>query len=82
MDDVCRVSSVTAQIGGTNMKSSVVAVGSLFLAVALAPVVGAALFVFLLLGQFLLALVRVIGGQSDRTVKQHEPSMNPRGWQE
>lgn len=64
------------------MKSSVVAVGSLFLAVALAPLVGAALFVFLLLGQFLLALVGVIGGQSDRTVKQHEPSMNPRGWRE
>jgi hypothetical protein len=64
------------------MKSSVVAVGSLFLAVALAPVVGAALFVFLLLGQFLLALVGVIGGQSDRTVRQHEPSRNPRGRRE
>jgi hypothetical protein len=64
------------------MKSSVVAVGSLFLAVALAPVVGAALFVLLLLGQFLLALVGVIGGQGDRTVRQHEPSMNPRGWRE
>ena len=62
------------------MKSSVVAVGSLFLAVALVPVMGAALFVFLLLGQFLLALVGVIGGQSSRTVKQYEPSMNPSGW--
>ena len=64
------------------MKSSVVAIGSLFLAVALVPVVGAPLFVFILLGQFLLALVGVVGGQSDRTVKQYEPSMNPRGWRE
>ena len=64
------------------MKSSVVAIGSLFLAVALVPVVGAALFVFILLGQFLLALVGVISGQSDRTVKQYEPSMNPRGWRD
>jgi len=64
------------------MKSTVVAIGSLFLAVALTPVVGAALFVLLLLGQFLLALVAVIGGRSDRTVRQHEPSMNPRGWRE
>ena len=51
------------------MKSTVVAIGSLFLAVALTPVVGAALFVLLLLGQFLLALVAVIGGRSDRTVQ-------------
>ena len=64
------------------MKYSVVAVGSLFLAVALTPVIGAALFVFFLLGGFLLALVGVIGGQSDRTVRHHEPSMNPRGWRE
>jgi hypothetical protein len=45
-------------------------------------VIGAALFVILLLGQFLLALVGVIGGQSDRTVRQHEPSMNPGGSRE
>ena len=64
------------------MKYSVVAVGSLFLAVALTPVIGAALFVFFLLGGFLLALVGVIGGESDRRVRQHEPSMNPRGWRE
>jgi hypothetical protein len=64
------------------MNFSVVAVGSLFAAVALVPVVGAAPFVILLLGQFLLALVGVIGVQSDRTVRRHEPSMNPRGWRE
>jgi len=64
------------------MKSTVVAIGSLFLAVALTPVIGAALFVLLLLGQFLLALVGVIGGQSNRTVRQHDPSMSPRGWRE
>ena len=50
------------------MRSTVVAIGSLFLAVALTPVIGAALFVLLLLGQFLLALVGVIGGQRNRTV--------------
>ena len=64
------------------MKSSVIAVGSLFLAATLVPVVGAALFVFFLLGLFLLAIVGVISGQSDHSVRQHEPSMNPRGWRE
>lgn len=51
------------------MKSTVVAIGSLFLAGALVSVVGAALFDFLLLGQFLLALVGVIGGPVDEPAR-------------
>ncbi len=60
--------------------SSVVAVLSLFGAVALVPVVGGVLFVFVLFGSFLLALVGVIGGLEDRTIRQHEPTMDPMGW--
>lgn len=60
--------------------SSSVAIGSLVGAVVLAPVYGAALFMLLLFGLFLLALVGVLSGIDDRTVQQHDPSMNPRGW--
>ena len=62
------------------MISSLVAVSSLFLAVALTPVVGAALLVLLLFGLFLLALVGVFSGLEDRTVRQHDPVLDPRGW--
>ena len=34
------------------------------------------------LGASLLALVAVLGGVSDRAVRQHNPAMNPRGWRE
>jgi hypothetical protein len=64
------------------MISSLVAVASLLLAVVLAPVVGAALFVLLLFGLFLLALVGVFSGLDDRTVRQHDPVLDPRGWRE
>jgi hypothetical protein len=60
--------------------SSLVAVVSLFGAVAFVPVVGGVLFVFVLLGLFVLALVGVIGGLDDRGVRQHEPAMDPKGW--
>jgi hypothetical protein len=33
-------------------------------------------------GVFLLALVGVLGGLEDRTVRQHSPSLNPRGWRD
>jgi hypothetical protein len=58
------------------------AVAALFLAVATVPVVGAAFFTVVLLGLFLLALVGVLGGLEDRTVRQHNPAMNPRGWRD
>jgi hypothetical protein len=60
--------------------SSLVAVGSLFLAVAFVPVIGAALIVLLLFGLFLLALVGVFSGLEDRTVRQHDTVLDPTGW--
>jgi hypothetical protein len=62
--------------------SSVVAVGSLFLAIALVPVIGAALIVLLLFGAFLLALVGVFSGLDDRTVRQHDAVLDGRRWRE
>jgi hypothetical protein len=60
--------------------SSLVAIGSLLGVVVLAPVYGAALFMLLLVGLFLLALVGVLSGVDDRTVQQRDPSMSPRAW--
>jgi hypothetical protein len=60
--------------------SAVVAVMSLFLAVALVPVVGGILFTMLLFGLFLLALVGVLAGLDDRSVPQHDPVLDPTGW--
>jgi hypothetical protein len=62
--------------------SSLVALGSLLGAVVLAPVYGAALFMLLLFGLFLLALVGVLSGVDDRTVRQHDPSMSATGWRD
>jgi hypothetical protein len=66
----------------TRMISSLVAVGSLFLAVAFVPVGGAALIVLLLFGVFLLALVGVFSGMDDRTVRQHDPILDGTRWRE
>lgn len=38
------------------------------------------LFAPFLLGAFLLALVGVLGAQSDRRVRQREPAMDPCAW--
>jgi hypothetical protein len=62
------------------MLHSLVAVSSLILAVAFAPVIGAALLVLLLLGLFLLAMVGVFMGVEDRTVRQRDPVLDPKGW--
>ena len=62
------------------MFSSTVAVGSLFLAVALVPVIGAALLVLLLFGLFVLALVGVFSGLEDRTARDHDTMLDPAGW--
>ncbi len=63
--------------------SAVVAAVSLFLTLASLLVfpIGALLAVFPF-GLFLLALVGVFGGLEDRTVRQHNPSMNPRRWRD
>ncbi|MGH2779868.1 MAG: hypothetical protein ACRDLA_00330 [Thermoleophilaceae bacterium] len=60
--------------------SSLVAVASLFGAVALTPVIGGVLFAFVLIGIFLLALVGVMAGLEDRTVRQRDPDMDPTRW--
>jgi hypothetical protein len=62
------------------MLYSVVAVASLLLAASLVPVIGAALFVLLLIGLFLLALVGVVSSVGDRNVRQHDPVLDPKGW--
>jgi hypothetical protein len=60
--------------------SSIIAVASLFGALALVPVIGGILFAMFLLGLFLLALVGVLGSLEDRSVRQHDPAMDPTGW--
>ena len=60
--------------------SALIAVLSLFLAAAFVPVVGGVLFALFPFGLFLLVLVGVLRGLDDRTVRQHNPAMNPRRW--
>lgn len=62
--------------------SVLVAVVSLFAALALLVVPGGVLFAPFALGLSLLALVGALGGLEDRTVRQHDPPMNPRGWRD
>jgi hypothetical protein len=59
--------------------SSLVATGSLFLSVALTPVIGGFIFIALLVGLFLLGLVGLLTGV-DRRVRQHDPPMDARAW--
>jgi hypothetical protein len=62
--------------------SALVAVVSLFTAMALAPVLGGVLIGAVLLGLFGLALVGVLAALEDTTVPRRNPSMSPRGWRE
>lgn len=62
--------------------SSMIAIVSLVGMVVLAPIYGSALFIILLFGLFLLALVGVLSRVEDRSVEQHEPTMNPTGWRD
>jgi hypothetical protein len=62
--------------------TSLVAVVFLILTVAFIPVVGGVLFSMVFFGLFLLALVGVLSGLEDRTVRQHNPSNNPREWRD
>ena len=60
---------------------SLVAVVSLFSTVASLLIIGGVVFALLLFFPlFLLALIGVLAGLEDRTVHQHNPSMNPGGW--
>jgi hypothetical protein len=60
--------------------SSIVGLRAVIGSVAPVPVYGGILFSFILFGGFLLALVGVIGDSENRTVREHEPSMDPDGW--
>jgi hypothetical protein len=60
--------------------SAFVAVAALFVLVATLPVFGAVLFAPFLLGLFALALVGVLGKLEHRTVRQHDPALDPTGW--
>ena len=63
--------------------SALVAVLALFLSIAFPLVLGGVIFaLFLFFPLFLLALVGVLDTVEDRTVRQHDPSMDPRGWRE
>jgi hypothetical protein len=57
----------------------VIAVFSLLGAVALLLVPGGVLLAPVLLGAALLALTGGLGGLEDRSVRQHDPPMNPKG---
>jgi hypothetical protein len=61
---------------------SFVAITALFGTVAFIPIYGGVLFAFILFGLFLLAIVGVIGGQEDRTVRQHDARTDPTGWRD
>lgn len=60
--------------------SATIAIVSLVGVIVMAPIYGAALFMLLLFGLFLLALVGVLSGVDDRSVPQHDPAMDPKGW--
>jgi hypothetical protein len=55
---------------------------ALFLTVASLFLIGGVIFAPFLFGLFLLALVGVLAGLKDRTVRQHNPAMNPRRWRD
>ena len=62
--------------------SAFVVVASLVVTVALLPVPGGVVFAPFSLGLALLALVGVLTGVEDRTVRQRDPAMKPRGWRD
>ena len=62
--------------------NALVAVLSLLGSLVLLLVPGGVLFAPFSLGLFLLALTGVLGGLGNRSVAQHDPEMNPRGWRD
>ena len=61
---------------------TLIAVLSLIGAAALLLVPGGVLLAPVLLGAALLALTGALGGPKDRSVRQHDPPMNPKGWRD
>jgi hypothetical protein len=60
----------------------IVAVGSLFATVAALMVIGGAVFAVLLFGAFLFALVGLLAGSANRTVRQHNPRLDGKRWRD
>ena len=60
----------------------VIAALSLLGATASLLVPGGVLLAPLLLGAALLALTGGLGGLEDRSVRQHDPPMSPKGWRD
>jgi hypothetical protein len=56
------------------------ATAALLLSVAALLAIGGVLFAPFLLGVFLLALVGVLAGHTDRRVRQQDPTLDPSGW--
>ena len=63
--------------------SGLVAISALLLSIAFPLILGGVIFaLFLFFPLFLLALVGLLDTVEDRTVRQHNPSVDPRGWRE
>jgi hypothetical protein len=62
--------------------TALVALSALLVTVALAPVIGGVLFALVTFGVFVLALVGVLAGLENHTVRQRNPSLNPRAWRD
>jgi hypothetical protein len=63
--------------------SALVAVAALVLTVATLPIIGGVILaLFLFFPLFVLALVAVMAGLENRTVRHHTPSMNPTAWRD
>jgi hypothetical protein len=63
--------------------SALVAISALFLSITFPLILGGVIFaLFLFFPLFLLALVGLLDTVDDRTVRQHNPSVDPRGWRE
>ena len=60
--------------------SALIAIGSLLGAIVFVPLIVGVLLSVILVGLFLLALVGVLSGLEDHTVRQHDPAMDPTGW--
>ena len=60
--------------------SSLTAIVALGLTIAFLPLIGGALFAMVFFGLFVLALVGVLSGVDDHTVRQKDVPTDPTGW--
>ena len=59
---------------------SLTAIVALGLTVAFLPIIGGALFAMVFFGLFVLAIVGVLAGMEDHTVRQKDVPTDPTGW--